>query len=144
MITVPVLLVVPNYADSAIRYAILGRIRALDRLLKTEVFTRRDRSHHGGFLMRVVSVLATAFGATAIWLTLASAPAMAEFATPVDAETLVSFDFRSGGPRSECRSGKFLCEPNEFKCDNDRCVQKQWLCDGDDDCGDGSDERNCQ
>jgi hypothetical protein len=68
---------------------------------------------------------------------------MAEFAAPVDIETLVSFEFGPGEPRSECYSGLRLCEPNEFKCDNDRCVQKQWLCDGDDDCGDGSDERNC-
>jgi hypothetical protein len=30
------LLVVPTYADSVIRYAILGRMRALDRLLETE------------------------------------------------------------------------------------------------------------
>ncbi|KAK6052311.1 Low-density lipoprotein receptor domain class A [Cooperia oncophora] len=35
------------------------------------------------------------------------------------------------------------CEPNEFKCQNQRCVQKMWLCDGDDDCGDSSDEQNC-
>jgi hypothetical protein len=35
------------------------------------------------------------------------------------------------------------CEPNEFRCRNDKCVQKMWLCDGDDDCGDGSDEQNC-
>lgn len=94
--------------------------------------------------MRVVSVLATALGATAICLTLVSAPATAEFAPPVGTETLVSFGFGPGAARSECHSGKFLCEPNEFTCDNDRCVQKQWLCDGDDDCGDGSDERNCQ
>ena len=35
------------------------------------------------------------------------------------------------------------CEPNEFRCANNRCVQKMWLCDGDDDCGDRSDEQNC-
>lgn len=94
--------------------------------------------------MRVVSVLATALGAAAIWLTSVSVSAVAEFAAPVDTETLVSFEFGPGGARSECHSGTFLCEPNEFRCDNDRCVQKQWLCDGDDDCGDGTDERNCQ
>ncbi len=33
------------------------------------------------------------------------------------------------------------CEPNEFQCDNGRCVLKTWRCDSDNDCGDGSDER---
>ncbi len=94
--------------------------------------------------MRAFTVLATALGATMTTLALLSAPAVAEVAATVDAETLMSFAFGPGGARSECHSGKHLCEPNEFTCDNDRCVQKQWLCDGDDDCGDGSDERNCQ
>jgi hypothetical protein len=35
------------------------------------------------------------------------------------------------------------CEPNEFRCDNKRCVLKTWRCDSDDDCGDGSDESSC-
>ena len=35
------------------------------------------------------------------------------------------------------------CQPNEFQCDNNQCVGKAWICDSDDDCGDGSDERNC-
>ena len=36
-----------------------------------------------------------------------------------------------------------LCEPNEFQCANKKCVLKTWRCDGDDDCGDGSDETGC-
>lgn len=36
-----------------------------------------------------------------------------------------------------------MCEPNQFRCDNRHCVLKSWLCDSDDDCGDGSDERGC-
>lgn len=35
------------------------------------------------------------------------------------------------------------CEPNEFQCDNKRCILKTWRCDSDDDCGDGSDETFC-
>ena len=40
-------------------------------------------------------------------------------------------------------AGSNGCEPNEFQCDNKRCVLKTWRCDSDDDCGDGSDERFC-
>ena len=35
------------------------------------------------------------------------------------------------------------CTPEEFTCDNGNCIQKKWLCDLEDDCGDGSDERKC-
>jgi hypothetical protein len=36
------------------------------------------------------------------------------------------------------------CEPNEYQCANKRCVLKTWRCDGDDDCGDNSDEKSCK
>ena len=35
------------------------------------------------------------------------------------------------------------CEPNEMKCANKNCVPKQSKCDGNDDCGDNSDEKGC-
>ena len=35
------------------------------------------------------------------------------------------------------------CNYDEFKCNNGNCVPKSYMCDGDNDCGDRSDERNC-
>jgi hypothetical protein len=35
------------------------------------------------------------------------------------------------------------CALDEFACDNGSCVNSDWICDGDNDCGDQSDEQNC-
>uniref|UniRef100_H2YAY1 EGF-like domain-containing protein n=1 Tax=Ciona savignyi TaxID=51511 RepID=H2YAY1_CIOSA len=35
------------------------------------------------------------------------------------------------------------CPGNTFTCDNSVCVNQEWVCDGTDNCGDGSDEENC-
>ena len=32
------------------------------------------------------------------------------------------------------------CTNSDFICDNNLCIPRVWRCDGDDDCGDGSDE----
>ncbi|GFR57428.1 low-density lipoprotein receptor-related protein [Elysia marginata] len=36
------------------------------------------------------------------------------------------------------------CGANEFQCKDGRCIQMDWLCDTEDDCGDGSDEVGCR
>jgi len=35
------------------------------------------------------------------------------------------------------------CREDQFKCDNDRCISAQRVCDGYDSCRDLSDELNC-
>lgn len=34
------------------------------------------------------------------------------------------------------------CPDDQFKCKNNRCIPKRWLCDGANDCGSNEDESN--
>ncbi|XP_075232916.1 sortilin-related receptor-like [Lycorma delicatula] len=43
-----------------------------------------------------------------------------------------------------CPLVDITCPSIHFKCHNSLCIPKDWKCDGDNDCGDGSDELNCQ
>ena len=39
-----------------------------------------------------------------------------------------------------CVNETVSCEENKFACGNGKCISRLWACDGDDDCGDNSDE----
>lgn len=41
-------------------------------------------------------------------------------------------------------TGHLTCKEDEFTCSNARCLHQRFLCDGEDNCGDGSDEASCQ
>lgn len=42
-----------------------------------------------------------------------------------------------------CNSQYKTCSPQEFTCQNFKCIRSQYRCDGEDDCGDHSDEVGC-
>lgn len=46
-------------------------------------------------------------------------------------------------PNDTCPEVEHKCSPTQFKCNNDLCIAKWWVCDGDNDCGDYSDEMSC-
>ncbi|XP_048483491.1 sortilin-related receptor isoform X4 [Plutella xylostella] len=43
----------------------------------------------------------------------------------------------------ELDCGPTNCTDTQFRCGTGACIEKKWLCDGDNDCKDGSDEQNC-
>ncbi|KAK3741498.1 hypothetical protein QZH41_002964 [Actinostola sp. cb2023] len=36
------------------------------------------------------------------------------------------------------------CKSSQHECDDGQCIHKRWVCDGDSDCSDGSDEKRCR
>lgn len=44
------------------------------------------------------------------------------------------------GAEDELNCPPVTCPPNQFKCQNDKCIPAVWVCDKDNDCTDNSDE----
>lgn len=53
---------------------------------------------------------------------------------------LCSFCYICGAEGSPLPSADSSCLWNQFACSKNKCIAKQWLCDGENDCEDGLDE----
>ncbi|KAL4708620.1 hypothetical protein ACJJTC_001059, partial [Scirpophaga incertulas] len=56
------------------------------------------------------------------------------------AECRCPADLRPANGGRSCAPRNASCDAAKFFCANGKCVSRMWACDGDDDCGDGSDE----
>ncbi|KAK2516454.1 Lrp1 [Columba guinea] len=66
-------------------------------------------------------------------------------ATPRGRQCACAEDQILGGDSVTCQANPSYipppqCQPGEFACKNNRCIQERWKCDGDNDCLDNSDE----
>ena len=57
--------------------------------------------------------------------------------------TMKVFTRNTEGDHFVCCSADWECAFYQWKCSNGKCINKDYVCDGADNCGDGSDESNC-
>ena len=57
--------------------------------------------------------------------------------------TMKVFTRNTEGDHFVCCSADWKCSRSYWKCPNEICIPKSYVCDDTVDCGDGSDETNC-